>query len=155
MNQASADFMLHREGLTTFALSIVKNDEDAQDVVQEVFTEIIENPKDQLTRSYLFQAVRHRSLNKLRSKNRYNQAIEKFGQFVKDVLLDSSTETSSVMELVNQLPQDQKEILVLRIKAELKISEIASVLNIPEGTVKSRLNKAMTTLKRRVTRSPI
>ena len=58
---------------------------------------------------------------------------------------------AGVWEMLTVLPARQKEVLLLRIKAELSILEISEVLKIPEGTVKSRLNKALGTLKKRFT----
>ena len=142
--------MLHRENLMSFAVSIVMNEEDAQDVVQEVFQQCLEQPRDQYTRSFLFQAVRNRSLTKIRSKNRYLLALEKFAEFLKDSLMDSSDHEFSIDAALAKLPATQRDVLVLRIKAELKISEISNVLNIPEGTVKSRINQAMGSLKKQL-----
>ena len=52
------------------------------------------------------------------------------------------------MESLEKLPDKQREVLMLRIKGELKIFEIAQVLNIPEGTVKSRLNASLKILRK-------
>lgn len=52
-----------------------------------------------------------------------------------------------VDEAMQRLPQKQREVLTLRIKNELSISEIALVLGVPEGTVKSRINAAIGQLR--------
>ena len=46
-----------------------------------------------------------------------------------------------VVELINQLPETQKNVTMMRLEG-LKVREIAEILDLPEGTVKSRLNYA-------------
>jgi len=133
--------------LQSFACSLLSNNEDAQDVVQEVIQQCLEQKTKNFNRSYLFQAVRYRSLNKIRSKHRRMRAMERLGEFLRTTLVESEEIESSVSDLVMKLPSKQRQVLILRIKAELKVSEIAKILEIPEGTVKSRINKAMKTLK--------
>lgn len=49
---------------------------------------------------------------------------------------------SEMWENVFRLPMKQREVLILEAKYEMPVKEIAGLLNIPEGTVKSRLNRA-------------
>lgn len=153
MEDAAELFHLTRGSLLSFATSILRNHEDAQDVVQEVFRECLEQKNLEISRPYLFKAVRNRSLNRIRSYKRFTWAIEKLADYL---ALDNGAmekEEVSIMDYVDRLPSKQKEVLILRIKAELKISEIVDVLAIPEGTVKSRLNKALKYLKSNVQRT--
>ena len=46
-----------------------------------------------------------------------------------------------VVDLINQLPEAQKNVTMMRVEG-LKVREIAAILDLPEGTVKSRLNYA-------------
>lgn len=143
-------FHLMRGNLLSFATCILRNHEDAQDVVQEVFLECLDQTEATINRPYLFTAIRNRSLNRIRSYKRFSIAIEKFVDYLEIFEESSSQDDLSVMDFVEKLPAMQKEVLILRIKAELKISEIAQVLCIPEGTVKSRLNKALKNIRNNV-----
>ena len=51
---------------------------------------------------------------------------------------------------LNELPADQREILTLRAIDDLSYSEIARILNLQEGTVKSRLSRARTALRKKL-----
>jgi len=70
MENADLTFKQYEKALVTFSASIIRNFEDAQDVVSEVFLECFENKK-QVEKAYLFKAVRNRSLNKIRANNRF------------------------------------------------------------------------------------
>lgn len=59
-----------------------------------------------------------------------------------------SEKQALVRDAINQLPEGQREVLVLTFYHQLTGPEIAEVLDISEGTVKSRLHRARTTLKR-------
>ncbi|MGP1345930.1 MAG: RNA polymerase sigma factor [Phycisphaerales bacterium] len=48
---------------------------------------------------------------------------------------------------IEDLPEGQREVLLLRVVEEMSVGEVAEALQIPEGTVKSRLFKALGTLR--------
>lgn len=54
--------------------------------------------------------------------------------------------TLAVIDSLEQLPMMQRQVLVLRFYADLSVSHIANVLDVPEGTVKSRIHTAVTAL---------
>ena len=56
----------------------------------------------------------------------------------------------SVQQALGQLPEHYRDVVVLRHYEGLKFREIADVLQIPEGTVKSRMSEALTRLARRL-----
>lgn len=53
----------------------------------------------------------------------------------------------SIQELVNQLPEDQKLVFILREFQDLSYQEIAEILDISMGSVKSRLSRARRSLR--------
>ena len=55
-----------------------------------------------------------------------------------------------LMRAINSLPADQRQIITLRAINDLSYAEIAKILNIQEGTVKSRLSRARTELKNKL-----
>ena len=65
-----------------------------------------------------------------------------------DGMLDESERAGIVRGAVMQLPEHYRSVVVLRHYEDLKFREIAEVLGIPEGTVKSRMAEAMTQLGR-------
>ena len=137
------------------SLSILKNKDMAEDATQEIFINSLKsinqlkNPKlflswiNKITYNYCLQEVsklKHVELNsfenifsKINPKLKYSDPLEYC------ILKEDMEE---FIELIGQLTQKQSTILVLKYIEGLKISEIAYVLDIPEGTVKSRLSKA-------------
>ncbi len=141
-------FKQARSPLISYANSLVMNEEDAKDVVQEVFTECFSEGR-LVNRAYLFRSVRNRSFNRMRGRARLSNFLGRL-----KVLLPLSQpferEDSPYLrvdEAMLRLPEKQREVLTLRIKNELSISEIALVLDVPEGTVKSRINVAIGQLR--------
>jgi RNA polymerase sigma-70 factor (ECF subfamily) len=63
--------------------------------------------------------------------------------------LDMDLSDPEIEKLVNQLPEKQKQVVMLRAKG-IKVREIAEVLQEPEGTVKSRLNYARKAVQRNI-----
>lgn len=63
-------------------------------------------------------------------------------------LLMSKWEYERTIEAVNSLDGKHRSVLILRHFSDLSYDEIAQVLDIPLGTVKSRLNQAIGTLRR-------
>jgi len=53
-------------------------------------------------------------------------------------------------KVIGTLPKKQKLVIVLKFFRDLSVSEVAQILRIPEGTVKSRLHQAKKTIRRRL-----
>ncbi|MBL6990652.1 MAG: RNA polymerase sigma factor [Bacteriovoracaceae bacterium] len=142
-------FNAQKDSLLAFATTFTKNIEDSKDVVQEVFLECLEKKvADKITKAYIFKAVKNRALNRLRSRKRLIGFIEICKEQFSQLFPITLGTHIGVMEELNKLPTKQKEAIILRINGELKISEIAEVLDIPEGTVKSRINSGLTRLRK-------
>jgi RNA polymerase sigma-70 factor (ECF subfamily) len=60
---------------------------------------------------------------------------------------DLSDTRVSLRQAVDQLPREQMEIIILKYYRQLTLTEVATVLECPEGTVKTRLHKALVTLR--------
>jgi RNA polymerase sigma-70 factor (ECF subfamily) len=63
---------------------------------------------------------------------------------------DSRLLSLAVARGLDELPDAQRQVLVLRFYADLPVREIAQELGIPEGTVKSRLHSAVRALRDRL-----
>lgn len=147
---ANYEYIRHQRALTAFASTITRDWEDARDVVQEVFTECLVR-KINPDREYLFRSVRNRSLNVIRSRKRLERMLEKWHDLTQ-VLQQTFVpdHESEIISTVVKLPSHYKQVVILRIHSGLTVAEVASVLGIPEGTVKSRLNAAVKILRKRL-----
>ncbi|MBT3981732.1 MAG: sigma-70 family RNA polymerase sigma factor [Bacteriovoracaceae bacterium] len=145
-------FHLNESGLVSFAGSILKNHEDAKDIVQEVFCECLSGQDKNLSRAYLFKAVRNRALNKKRASARFYQATERFKEYLEQSARAFFDPADSVTAYFNKLPPPMRIALILKIQQGLTTSEIADVLGIPEGTVKSRINSGLCKIRKSIKR---
>ncbi len=143
-------FHTQRPALIAFAHSIVKDWNDAEDIVQDVFLKCFTTHRTNFTKPYLFQSVRNSAFNLVRNRNRFQFFIQKWGESLDKLFIPSSQSEPNLMSYLDKLPSTQKEVLILRIKGELKVSEISTILNIPEGTVKSRINLALAKLRKQL-----
>ena len=150
-------FTKYHKKVYFFALSYIKNKEEAEDIVQEVFFNLWKF-RDQINENYVF--------SKYLFKITYNATCKKFRKEASDkkhleeifkyfTIEDNSTkleiEYNSLLETTNQLieklPTRQKNILLLNVEAHLNPDEIAQRLNLSKKTVENYLALAKTSLR--------
>lgn len=148
-----------------FALRITNCDADAQDATQETFITIKDAIKDlrdpKNFRKWMLQIVLSKC-NKIFRKNKFTvldpevvntMPIEEQRSYMSgENHVEMLSQHEWIMEMLSQLTVNQREILLLMYFNQLSIKEIGEVLQIPEGTVKSRLVSAKSALKRRMER---
>ncbi len=130
--------------------SILKNKNDAEDVMQLVFEKIYSMNKEKLpTRneaSWLYSVARNEALNYLKS-NKNNINLDNIYEIEDDNNeLDKVIEKENYNKLISKLNDNEKEIISLKIISNCSFEEIGKILNIPTGTVKWRYYKAVNTL---------
>ncbi|WP_256760152.1 RNA polymerase sigma factor [Cohnella sp. WQ 127256] len=134
-----------------YAYVLTKDREQAKDIAQEVFIKAhynIHTFRGQSTiKTWLLTITRNLSLNYLTSS--YFRRIRLFGT-VKPRQSAPSAETayignqsaSDIWNIIMNLSNKLREVLVLDLEHGLAVQEIAQLLSLPEGTVKSRLHRA-------------
>jgi RNA polymerase sigma-70 factor (ECF subfamily) len=143
----------HHVPLFRFAYRLTGSVSDAEDVVQECFLELLRpgcsyDPRRTPMRTYLFGVVRNQALKRLRSSaptggDKFEPVAH--GSPEEHVL---NTELEDVVaRAVMQLPQAQKEVLLLAHYEQIPLAEIARILDLDVGAVKSRLQRARARLK--------
>ncbi len=88
--------------------------------------------------------IRATQLNRKRSENR-KEAQE---AFLETSPVDSEEQISALRKAIGELPEDQQLVVRMFYKESLGVNEIGRILDIPSGTVKSRLFKARERLKK-------
>lgn len=137
--------------LFMFALTLTKgNEADAEDVLQECFVRVWENRR-RLTpggslRGYLFTALRNIFLNLRRTESR---EMKRRSRLVEGPP-DAEADVDEINKALDVLPEEQREVVVLRIWGELTLAETAGVLGIPEGTAASRYRYAIAKLRQQL-----
>lgn len=147
----------HGEELLRLAYTYVKNQQAAEDIVQDVLLKAFEQQEkfrgEASYRTYLFRMTINRSYDYLRSWSYKNTIlIEKIQQIFKgtksaeqEVLV--LTENRLLGEAVLNLPMKYREAIILYYYKELKIEEIADLLACSDNTVKTRLRRGREKLK--------
>ncbi len=107
----------------------------------------LEDPR--ALRTWLYQLVRWSSLDILRKHNKLAEYNELFDEELHSNLdeQDEVLEGDNLKTLIKRLPIIEKQIIQLFYIDELNLTEIANILDVPIGTVKSRLNRARNLLK--------
>jgi RNA polymerase sigma-70 factor (ECF subfamily) len=122
--------------------------EAAEDLLQETFVKALRGQRQALqaasARAWLFGIARHVGLASLR-RRRPTAALER--EPAADVPPDEDPRLAAVRAAIARLPDGPREALELRVRGELSYEEIADVLSIPIGTVRSRLHHAMQQLR--------
>ena len=127
------------------AMAILKNDDDACDAIQETLISVYKNINTLEHLEYFQTWIIRILINKCYDIMKKNQKIININEKISNEV-DSFYEmysTESELELIlNKIEKDLKMVTVLYYYDELPVKEIAISLNIPEGTVKSRLSRA-------------
>jgi RNA polymerase sigma factor (sigma-70 family) len=125
----------------------------AEDLLQETFlrwmaqdqkTQAAESP-----RAFLFGIARHVGLTALRKAKRAR--TETIGEVVAQPVVENGADLARMRTAITKLPEQIRETLELRLRDELSYEEIATVLEIPIGTVRSRLHTALRMLREEMT----
>lgn len=137
----------YKEGLYREAYSILMNKEDAEDAISsavlKAYTHLSDIHDMKNTKAWLFRIVINECKDMLRqrSKLKYSDVP------ITEVAIEDTDATQDLYEFVSQLEPQFKEVILLFYYEGFKIREIAQILDIPEGTVKSRLARAKEYLK--------
>jgi len=139
----------------------------AQDLVQETFLRILRSAHryrpEAKFKTFLFTVARNLWIDHHRSRKAAPRTISadlplgEDGATLADMVpndeaaavtrLEDREAASMVREALQELPDGQREVWLLAVDQDLKQREIAQVLEIPLGTVKSRMNAAVTRLR--------
>lgn len=144
------------------AMSLLRNEADAEDVVQDTFVSFIEsygNIEDTTKVIALLKKIAaNKSLNRLKSARTENvddEVLENLETVPEDFLPDSIVESDAmrriVMEIIeNSLSEDVRRTIILFYFDEMSTKEISDLLGVPQGTVLWRLNFARKKIKKEV-----
>lgn len=128
---------------------------DADDLLQETFVRAIRG-FDQLQqaatpRAYLFGIAHHVRLDALR-RRRHHEPLS--NEPIAPPAGEEDARLEPMRAAIARLPESQRETLLLKLQQELSYAEIAQVLGIPVGTVRSRLHFALLHLRNVLNPSP-
>ena len=139
-------------GLLLFARQWVPSVADAEDVVQEAFVKFWRRNHDIQKRALLYATVRSIALDFLRRNSRRARrevaAMADSEQAAQPQFTIEDESQRALAAAVELLPNEQREVLVMKIWNELTFSEIATALGISQNTAASRYRYALAALKK-------
>ena len=135
------------------AKAILKNDDDVYDTLQEALISMYENygqlKKEEYFSTWATTIIINKCYDLLRKNKKDIVSIDdEFENNIKLAQYDIySVDEYGIMEAISKMKEDFRLIIILYYYDEYSIKEIAQILEIPEGTAKSRLFKARENLK--------
>jgi RNA polymerase sigma-70 factor (ECF subfamily) len=148
--------VVHQEAVFRFAYLLLGDPDDAQDIAQESFLRAWKYLRrfdaTRPLRPWLMSITANLARNRRRSAGRYFAALMRAfrDEPVSEPAEDQSTRNIQARELweaVQKLNVLDQQIVYLRYFLDLPVAETAEILKVPEGTVKSRLSRALGKLR--------
>jgi RNA polymerase sigma-70 factor, ECF subfamily len=155
LDQSQRELTAHISGLRRYAMALARNESDAEDLVQECLCRAIERVRPwreiKDIRAYLFSILHNLYIDRI-VKNRH-RALALPDQFVEQRLSAPPTqqETVELRELsraLDQLAPEQRQLILLVGLEGISYEATAKILDLPIGTVMSRLFRARETLRK-------
>jgi RNA polymerase sigma-70 factor (ECF subfamily) len=148
----------HLDAAHNLARWLLRNEQDAQDVVQEAYLRAFKSFSGfhgSNGRAWLLTIVRNTSYTLLKK----NRAVDLSTTFNEEIhasdhesaspaaILEHAEDAELIGKAMDELPAEFREIVILRHQEDLSYKEIGEILRIPPGTVMSRLARARGKLK--------
>lgn len=143
----------HLNAAYNLARFLMRNDQDAEDVVQEASVRafrFFESFRGENSRAWFLSIVRNTAFTALK-RNRMNEETVEFdeeshgGQVLAmdaGIALDRAQDRQTVRTAIEQLPAEFREAITLRELEGMSYKEIADIAGVPIGTIMSRLARA-------------
>jgi RNA polymerase sigma-70 factor (family 1) len=160
MNQEDAFghiFRLLHAPLCFYVRKITGSEAEAEDLVEEVFLQcwirgqVFEDT--QHARFFLYRAVHNAALNRIKAKNRADQKHQMaitLQEMSEESHLERIIQTELIGEIyreIDSLPTQQRKVMLLSLREEKKMQDIADELNLSLQTVKNCKVRAMARLR--------
>ncbi len=151
----------YQNRIYAIALRFCRNGEDAWDIAQEVVIKIYRVIKryrgDSAFSTWVYAITKNATIDFLRKRNK-KQSMETsieacefqviLPEFITENTWKSREDMHILGEMLRKLPKQQREVLILRDIDGYSYEEIAKILNISIGTVKSRISRGRDALRR-------
>ncbi|TXB65899.1 RNA polymerase sigma factor [Vicingus serpentipes] len=159
----------HNGLVYNLCLNYLQNIEDAEEVTQDVFVTIFKKQEEFKSNSslktWIYRITVNHCLDFLKAKKRKkrfgfiipiydNSESYSYSDFNHPgIILENREATEKLLKLINELPDNQKTALILKIIDELSQKEIAEVMDLSVKAVESLLSRAKNNLKEKIKQS--
>ncbi len=158
-------YLKHSSLVYNVALQYVQNKEDAEEITQDVFVKVYDKHStfkgDSALKTWVYRITINTSLDFIKAKNRKKRAafknsddtaLEYVGDFNHPgVLLENKENMARLFNAINQLPENQRTVLILLKVDDLSQKEVAEILDKSLKAIESIFQRAKTNLKKILT----
>lgn len=152
-------YQTHAEDLRAFLVGVLKDRDAAAEALQVTFAKVVEaghTAQEETLRGWLFRVAFHEAMNLRRRKELDDRSTRRMalvpppGSEAPDDCLARREVVDAVRQVLTTLPDDQQQVVRMRIYEEKTFAEIASELKVPLGTVLSRMRLALKKIQERL-----
>ena len=138
------------------AMSILANQSDAEDVVQETYISVYNNAskyKDKgKAMAWIFTIARNHALMIIRNRQKHKHVNldDSFNVSSKDNIEETVHKEKLTETLLRTLKEDERQIVVMHSMSNIKHKDIAKIMDIPLSTVLSKYKRSLAKLKKKM-----
>ncbi|KYG81094.1 RNA polymerase ECF family sigma subunit [Roseivirga ehrenbergii] len=162
------EFMPHVNSMYNFAYRLTFDEDDAKDLVQDTYLKAFRfiNSFEQGTnaKAWLFRILKNSFINEFRKKSKqpakvdYNEVESYYNSDDVDESITTDLRVETVQHMIgdeitlamNSIPVDFRTVIILSDLEGFTYEEMSKILDIPIGTVRSRLHRARNMLKEKL-----
>ncbi|WP_259779838.1 RNA polymerase sigma factor [Aestuariispira ectoiniformans] len=144
----------HIQSLRRYAIALVGNPSEADDLVQEALRRVLEHTRRNHdihnVKSYLFKALRNVRLDQLKMARTRGVEVpveDAAGALSTAAQQDTRLECRDLDRAMTTLTDDQRQVVLMICMEGLSYEEVADVVDVPVGTVRSRLHRGREALR--------
>lgn len=150
---------MYEDRLFTYARYMMRQEEEARDIIQEAFikayttltTQYDESQCRTLAiRAWLFRIVRNMTLNKIRSRQRRHKALEGMvaQEKIRTRIDDDNLMRNQMNVALQNLGQESRELMTLRFIDDLSYAEIVLVVGTTESAIRGKIHRVLRKLRK-------
>jgi RNA polymerase sigma-70 factor (ECF subfamily) len=145
----------HQEPVFRLTYLLLGDPDEAEDIAQETFLRAYDALKrfdpERPLRPWLLRIASNLAHNRHRSIGRYLAALTRFARQdpdgIKSIIMQPGDSSQVLWQAVRQMAKPFQEVIYLRYFLDMSESEMVDTLEVPAGTVKSRLHRALSKLR--------
>jgi RNA polymerase sigma-70 factor (ECF subfamily) len=155
-------FVKHADELRRFLTGVLRNADQAEDAMQAAFTKLVElghTAREESLKGWLFRVAYHEAIVVRRRQAIHRRATDVLAAMdprvppTADLPVVRSETIDLVRDAIARLPAEQRQVVRLRMYEQKKFAQIAGELQVPLGTVLTRMHLALKKLRVALERS--
>ena len=149
--------LIHKDAMYRLALRMLRNEEDAQDIVQDSLIKLWNKRKVlediRSYKSFTLTIIRNACIDLIRKRKpetNHQENLEFRDGINPEKQLDISDQLKLVKQIINQLNQQQRELIQLRDMEELSYEEISEITDLTINTIRVNISRARKEIRQKM-----